>query len=170
MVDNVAVTPGSGSTIATDDVGGVHFQRVKVTWGADGTANDANATTPLPVSVTPYTSGGYSVGTRVTATGYNATALKGSAGQLYGWAMFNKAASPRYVKFYNQTAAPSVTDNTPVMTIMVPGNAAGVGTNIEIGGGIAFGTGIAYATTAGMSVNDTASISASDLVLNIWYK
>ncbi len=52
MVDNVAVTAGAGTTIATDDVGGVQYQRVKVTWGADGTANDANATTPLPVTAT----------------------------------------------------------------------------------------------------------------------
>lgn len=50
MADNVAITAGSGTTIASDDIGSVQYQRVKVTWGADGTANDANATTPLPVS------------------------------------------------------------------------------------------------------------------------
>lgn len=52
MADNVAITAGSGTTIATDDVGGgVQVQRVKVTFGADGTATDANATTPLPAAV-----------------------------------------------------------------------------------------------------------------------
>lgn len=51
MADNVAITAGSGTTIAADDVGsGVLHQRVKVTWGADGTGNDTNATTPLPVN------------------------------------------------------------------------------------------------------------------------
>ncbi len=50
MADNVAVTAGTGTTIATDDVGGAQHQRVKVTWGADGVGNDANATTPLPVT------------------------------------------------------------------------------------------------------------------------
>lgn len=38
MADNVAVTPGTGATIATDDVGGVQYQRVKVDGGGDGAA------------------------------------------------------------------------------------------------------------------------------------
>jgi lysophospholipase L1-like esterase len=36
MSDNVPVTPGSGAIIATDDVGGVQFQRVKIALGGDG--------------------------------------------------------------------------------------------------------------------------------------
>jgi hypothetical protein len=40
MVDNVAITAGSGTTIAADDIGGVLHQRVKVSIGADGTAAD----------------------------------------------------------------------------------------------------------------------------------
>lgn len=43
MADNFAVTAGSGTTIATDDIGGVNYQRVKLSLGADGTANDAVA-------------------------------------------------------------------------------------------------------------------------------
>ena len=51
MADNITVTPGTGTTIATDDVGGVHVQRVKATWGVDGTATDVSASNPLPVSL-----------------------------------------------------------------------------------------------------------------------
>jgi hypothetical protein len=40
MVDNVAITPGTGATVAADDIGGVLHQRVKVSIGADGTAAD----------------------------------------------------------------------------------------------------------------------------------
>jgi hypothetical protein len=40
MADNVDVTPGTGKTIAADDVGGVLYQRVKVAIGFDGTATD----------------------------------------------------------------------------------------------------------------------------------
>ena len=40
MADNVAITPGSGATVATDDVGGFHYQRIKVAVGADGVAAD----------------------------------------------------------------------------------------------------------------------------------
>lgn len=36
MADNVAVTAGSGTSIATDDVGGVHLQKVKLDVGGDG--------------------------------------------------------------------------------------------------------------------------------------
>jgi hypothetical protein len=39
MADNVDVTPGTGATIATDDVGGVQYQRVKVDVGGDGLAS-----------------------------------------------------------------------------------------------------------------------------------
>ena len=43
MADNVAITAGSGTSIATDDIGGVQHQRVKLSLGADGTAVDAVA-------------------------------------------------------------------------------------------------------------------------------
>lgn len=49
MADNVAITPGTGATVAADDIGGVLFQRVKLTAGTDGTATDVSATDPLPV-------------------------------------------------------------------------------------------------------------------------
>lgn len=49
MADNVAITAGSGTPVATDDVGGVQFQRVKPSWGVDGSAVDASLTSPLPV-------------------------------------------------------------------------------------------------------------------------
>jgi predicted nuclease of predicted toxin-antitoxin system len=39
MADNVAITAGAGTTIATDDVSGVHFQKVKIGAGtADSSA------------------------------------------------------------------------------------------------------------------------------------
>jgi hypothetical protein len=43
MADNLAITPGTGATTATNDIGGVHHQRVKLGLGAAGTANDAVA-------------------------------------------------------------------------------------------------------------------------------
>lgn len=38
MADNVGYTPGNGATVAADDVGGVLYQRVKVSLGEDGKA------------------------------------------------------------------------------------------------------------------------------------
>lgn len=37
MADNVAITAGSGTSIATDDIGGNQFQRIKMALGPDGT-------------------------------------------------------------------------------------------------------------------------------------
>ena len=42
MADNVAITAGAGTTVATDDAGSAHYQRVKLT---DGTA-DSTAVIP----------------------------------------------------------------------------------------------------------------------------
>lgn len=51
MADNVPITAGSGTSIATDEVGGAHYQRMKVCWGAEGAANDTSAAAPFPASV-----------------------------------------------------------------------------------------------------------------------
>ena len=41
MADNIEITPGTGATVATDDIAGVHYQKVKTVYGADGAATDA---------------------------------------------------------------------------------------------------------------------------------
>ena len=51
MGDNVTINPGTGgAVVATDDIDGVQFQRVKVAWGVDGVANDASAANPFPTT------------------------------------------------------------------------------------------------------------------------
>lgn len=42
MADNLGYTAGAGSTVATDDLSGVHYQRVKLSLGSDGVAVDLN--------------------------------------------------------------------------------------------------------------------------------
>lgn len=51
MADNINVTPGTGSTIAADDIGGVLHQRVKISQGADGAATDVSSASPLNVTL-----------------------------------------------------------------------------------------------------------------------
>jgi len=43
MADNVAITAGTGTTLASDDIAGVQYPRAKLSLGADGTAVDAVA-------------------------------------------------------------------------------------------------------------------------------
>ncbi len=56
MADNVAITAGTGTDIAADDISSVKYQRVKLIHGVDGTNDgDVAATNPLPVKSTGYT-------------------------------------------------------------------------------------------------------------------
>jgi len=51
MADNTTLNPGTGGdVIASDDIGGVKFQRVKPAWGVDGSAVDTSEASPLPVA------------------------------------------------------------------------------------------------------------------------
>ena len=47
--DNIGYTPGTGATVAADDIGGVLYQRIKPTYGADGSATDVSESNGLPV-------------------------------------------------------------------------------------------------------------------------
>jgi hypothetical protein len=51
MADNLGYTPGSGATVATDEVGGIHYQIVKPAFGADGQAQLVSEAAPMPVAV-----------------------------------------------------------------------------------------------------------------------
>src|SRR5215207_2011937 len=105
MADTIAITAGSGTTINTDDVGGVHTQRVKLTWGTDGTVTDASASNPVPTVQTgalpagtnniglvvpaPQAAVNGATASRVNAAAStNATSLKTSAGNIYGIHVF----------------------------------------------------------------------------------
>lgn len=48
MANNLAYTQGSGSTVATDDVGGVQFQKIKLDAGGAGASALVSAAAPLP--------------------------------------------------------------------------------------------------------------------------
>jgi hypothetical protein len=94
MTDNFDFTPGSGKTGAADDVGGVLYPRVKVTWGADGAANDADTASgkALPVQlrdstgteIVPLTTSDFDtkVGSLTETAPANDTASSGLNGRL----------------------------------------------------------------------------------------
>ena len=50
MADNIPTT--TNASVATDDIGNVHFQRMKLTLGADGVNDgDVSAANPMPVEL-----------------------------------------------------------------------------------------------------------------------
>ena len=92
MADNVDITAGSGTTVATDQVGTVHYQRVKLVDGTldSTTAIPGDATNGLDVDVTrvqgtvTVADGGSSLTvdgtvTSNAGTGFPAVATDGSA-------------------------------------------------------------------------------------------
>lgn len=184
MADNTSQT--GTDTIATDDIGGVKYQRAKVVFGADGAATDVSAAAPLPVTadinaalpagtnavgnvgVIGRTSGGLSTSTGASAASNNATSVKASAGQVFGWAVYNNTSSNKFFKLYNKASSPSPgTDNALLLTrVMVPANS---GSNFHSDIGIAFGTGIAFAIVTGASDTDNTSVAANDVLWNLYY-
>jgi hypothetical protein len=114
MPDNVPITPGVGAPIATDDVGGVQYQRMKLAHGADGVSDgDVAKTNPMPSRMAASLTRDFSVATiNVSALGFNqVVAVDGTKTiKVLGWAFKVDAAVS--VKFRNEAGA---TDLLPAM-------------------------------------------------------
>jgi hypothetical protein len=161
----VGWTEGAGTSLASDEVNSAHHQRQKWTHGADGAANDASATAPMPVQQLPTTSGGASVYKLVSATGTNSAAIKTSPGLVYGVIVGNTNSSPRYLKLYNSASAPTVGTTTPAMTIPVHRLS-----KIDIPQGVTFSSGIGIAITTGAADSDTGGVVADEVTATVLYK
>lgn len=118
----------------------------------------------------PHTAGGLTTHKTVSAASTNATAVKASAGQLYEIMCSNVNAAARYLKLYNKATAPTVGTDTPVWTLIIPGNTAGGGIAKSIPKGLEFSTGIAFALTTEATDAGTTGVAASELVVNLGYK
>lgn len=93
--------------------------------------------------------------------------VKGTAGTLYGWYLFNAGEATVYVKLYNATAASvTVGETTPAMTIPVP---AGSAANVEFTNGIAFSTAITAAATTGVADADTGAPATNAVIANLLF-
>lgn len=157
MADNIAVTPGTGATIAADDISGVLYPRSKVAWGADGAAVDASAANPLPVVVV---SADTTMARVAAAASTNSTNVKASAGRVVGYHFTNNTAAAKYIKLYNKASAPTVGTDTPVTTLILPASSQ---IFAQFVGGLSFATGIGYGITGAVADNDTTAVAANDV-------
>lgn len=152
MADNFAFKDGNGvaQTMAAYDTtgAGVYAPRHAPVASAAGGAT--------PYSYVALGSGG---------TNQDSQNVKGSAGQLYGYDLFNLSSSARYVKFYDLAAAPT-SSNTPVRRLLVP---AGGGVVRLLGLGLVFANGIGFRITTGYADGDTGTITAGDVLVNLDY-
>lgn len=104
-----------------------------------------NLTTPLNVAEYPVTSGGCPTSVAQGLT--SSASVKGSPGQLYGYAIYNSNASAVYVFWYNTTSGPTVGSSTNLgYEIGIP---AGAAANVAFPQGIPFSTGIYVAVSTG---------------------
>lgn len=124
-------------------------------------------TTGVNAHLAPKTSGGLDI-FRTLDADETEEDVKTSAGQIYGWYIYNDGAAEVYVKFYNATAANvTVGTTTPALTIPIP---AGGASNIEFSHGIPFSTAISIAATTVVADNDATAPAANQVVANILYK
>jgi hypothetical protein len=138
----------------------------------NGTVNPGNTanTTPWLMTTVPRTSGGCSWHSAISAASTNATVVKSSAGQVYAIYVTNTNASPRYIKLYNVSSSPTVGTTTVFARAMIPADTTGNGFVVPIPAGVEFTTGIAYGLTTGSADNDTGTVAAGEIIVNVWYK
>lgn len=116
-------------------------------------------------SIFPQTSNGLSAFHLVTAASTNATIIKSSAGQVYGWFIYNSNASARKIAFHNSSTTPTA-GTSIFFSIVIPPSA---GANVEYTNGIAFSSGIGITTVTDLTDAGTTAVAASDLIINIFF-
>lgn len=121
--------------------------------------------TTMQAQVVPGTSGGLSVYRSLDASP-TGVIVKSSAGQVYGWEIYNNAAAARFVKLYNLSGTPTAS-GTPALTL---GMAQTSVVTFSTPDGIAFDTGIGLRATTGVADNDTGTPTGNDVVVNLVYK
>jgi len=135
---------------------------LRVTLASDTSSN----TNPLLTTTAPQTTGGLSVFHLAAAATTNATNIKASAGQLYGYMISNTSAAYSYVAFHNSATAPTAGASI-FFKIGIP---AGGAANVEFSNGVAFSSGIGITTVTGAADSNATAVALSDLVINVFYK
>lgn len=169
-----AVTPlmGNGTT-------GTGSQRVTI--ASDNTAFSVNAvesgtwtvqpgntpnTSAWLTQNTPATSGGLTTFHLVSAGSTNATNVKASAGQVYGWYVYNSNAAARKLVFHNTSGTPTAGASV-FFALMIPPTSAA---NVFSDTGIPFSSGIGITMVTDLTDAGATAVAANDLICNIFYK
>lgn len=165
MANNLAVTPGTGATIALEEISSVKYQQIKL---IDATAASVNPTgvptNPLSVLPIPSVVGGWTPSIKAALSNTNSQ-VKSGAGVLGGWHIYNPDAAVAYVQIFD-TATGSITVGTtvPKLSIGVPPEDS---IDMDSEHGIIFNTAICVAATSDAL---GASAPGTPLDCNFWYK
>jgi len=152
MVDNVAVTPGAGATIATDDVGGVQYQWVKLDVGGDGASSPVSSTNGVPVSPLVGATLGMSI---VSSSAAEASkVIKASAGTLLSLIGYNGRTSQQFIQVFNAAAVPADAA-VPIYSFLVYGQ-SNFSLDVPVSGA-PFTTGISVSNSSTQAVKTLGS-------------
>lgn len=115
----------------------------------------------------PFTSGGLTTHTLISAATTNATSVKGTAGQLYGIQASNTGGAAAFLKLFNKATAPTVGTDVAVKTLIIPAGGGIVVSAADLG--LIFTLGIAYSITGLATTADTTAVALAQCVINLDY-
>lgn len=170
LIDDPVIADDAAFTPATTKVMMAGFEADESSTDSvdegDGGAARMTLDRKIITTIQPHTAGGLSVFNATSSDGSTALtntaqAIKASAGQLYGWYIYNPNSSAQYVQLYN-TASASVTVGTtsPLFMLTIPATSAA---NVEFTNGITFsnaGWSCAATSTAGGNGAPTTALDA----------
>lgn len=149
MADNITL-PGAASVVATDDVGGVHYQVVKLDMGGNGASTPVSSALPVNplVPATPYFLSN-------DASTHNAPILiiTGTS-NLSSFYATNTNTSAVYVHLFNKATTPAANSDRPEMTIVIPAAPASGMSSYSLHVGF---HGFRFPLGLGISISSTAS-------------
>lgn len=175
MADNSLRTPGSGESVASDEVtysgdtAKIQVSRFVHVSGSEGskTVTEIVGTAGSPAAgMVTVQEQNVSTHHIITAASDNAANIKASAGTLKSVHVFNVADYPIYVKFHNIAGSPTVGAGV-VFTVGVQ---AGTRADVVLpGNGKAFTTGIAVSVITDMADAGTTAVAAGDAAIEVCY-
>lgn len=187
----IGVFTPNGTNVVVGDLTGnglyvgqiyTRYIRVRVVTGGTGTvqgvlelsttappsiaANVQQGTSPWVTTQQPTTSGGLTTHHVVSAASTNATTVKASSGQLYGWQITNTNAATRKIAFHNSSTSPTA-GSSVFFSIVVPASGSA---QLSVDSGIPFSSGISYTMVTESADSGTTAVGAADLIANLFYK
>ncbi|MGH8532364.1 MAG: hypothetical protein ACREV1_06420 [Gammaproteobacteria bacterium] len=177
LIDNPVVVDDAAFTPATTSVSMAGFFADETATDSvnEGDGGAARMTLDRKQIITPYAHAGAGGATSYKNLDVDETEdeVKATAGKLFWLHAMNLAATKRYLKIYNATAATVVVGTTvPDLTFPIgtQGDTNGAGFTIHFGDlGLQFTTAITIAATTGFADADTGAPGANDVIINLGF-